>query len=330
MGVIDGHATRTTYAAASEIGCDPSTLGKWGARHGITVDANNQHRERVYGKISLPDTDRPPTDTELIAYLHSKGYSLTKNPEPTQKVHKLKNIKGSRLRLGVVSDTHLCSRYQQISHLHAAYNHFKQEGITDVLHAGDVTAGNGRVYAGQSFELFLVGADEQVKYAVENYPKVDGITTHIIAGNHDLSFMKSDGLDIVRMVAREREDWNYLGHYNASLEIGSVKVMLHHGDGGGSYARSYKLQKLIEQVAPDLKPNIFIGGHYHCNAILPMYRNVFSMLVGCFESQTPYLTRKGLYPEIGFYILEIMTDKEGVVSVKPEWIPNYVPIPNDF
>ena len=268
----------------------------------------------------------------MLKHLIAKGYNLAKHPEPTGGLHVLdaERFSGDSIRLGVVSDTHLCSKCQQLSHLHSAYAYFKEQGITDVLHAGDITAGNGKVYRGQEYELFLLGADAQAAYAIEHYPRIEGITTHVISGNHDLSFMKSDGLDIIRMIAREREDIDYLGPYNATLDMDSIRVMLHHGDGGGAYARSYKLQKLIEQLAPQNKPHIFITGHYHVNCWLPMYRNVSGFMVGCFESQTSYLLRKGLNPEIGFYVLDIIKDSTGIISVKPDWKSIFVPLEKDY
>jgi hypothetical protein len=35
-------------------------------------------------------------------------------------------------------------------------------------------------------------------------------------------------------------------------------------------------------------------------------------------------------PEIGGLIIEVKTDKMGILSVKSEWIPFYVPIKHDW
>ena len=91
-----------------------------------------------------------------------------------------------------------------------------------------------------------------------------------------------------------------------------------HPDGGVAYARSYRQQKIIEQLAPEKKPHILLIGHYHIENILPQYRNVYSILLPCFQAQTPYLRRKGLNPEVGAVIMEITPDSKGIFSIKVE------------
>lgn len=58
---------------------------------------------------------------------------------------------GTDFRIGVVSDTHLCSNEEALDELHCAYDIFKREGITTVLHAGDIVTGRG-IYRGQEAE----------------------------------------------------------------------------------------------------------------------------------------------------------------------------------
>jgi len=103
-----------------------------------------------------------------------------------------------------------------------------------------------------------------------------------------------------------------------------------HPDGGTPYARSYRLQKIIEQLSPENKPNILVAGHLHIEAILPMYRNVLGIQLPCFQAQTPYLARKGLYPELGAWILEFGVDDKGMTDVLYKHIPFYIPIKNDY
>jgi predicted phosphodiesterase len=287
-------------------------------------------------KLGLTQKNTQVSEETMLEHLLGKGYQLVKQAQVENKEFKMdtSRFSGDKIRLGVVSDTHLGSKYQQITFLNAAYDYFAEQGITDVLHAGDMVAGNGRVYRGQVYELFRQGADETIDYAVAHYPKRDGITTHVIAGNHDLSFLSSDGLDVVKAICSQRDDLSYLGHYSAMVTIGKLRIGLHHGEGGVSYARSYKLQKLIEQLSPDNKPHIFVLGHYHVVCELPMYRNVFGLMLPCFEDQTPYLVRKGLYPELGFYTLDVTMNpadrEDGTTGFEAKFHPFYVPKKNDY
>lgn len=121
----------------------------------------------------------------------------------------------------------------------------------------------------------------------------------------------------------------------ADVKVGGVKVYLTHGAGGVAYARSYKQQRRIEQFAPEQKPEVLLTGHYHSWSHLSMYRNVEAWTIGCFQSQTEYLKRLGLYPEIGGLILTFYKGTKGAdrpggfVRVVSEVVPFYVPVAED-
>lgn len=89
---------------------------------------------------------------------------------------------GKEYQFGAIGDTHLCSGKERLRELHTFYEICQRRGVKDVYNAGDIIAGMG-VYPGQEFELNVFGADNQVNYAVQNYPKVEGITTYFIGGN---------------------------------------------------------------------------------------------------------------------------------------------------
>ena len=165
-----------------------------------------------------------------------------------------------------------------------------------------------------------------------NYPK--GIPTWMISGNHDESLTASSGIEIVKEIAKEREDITYLGRYSANvmLQHGSTTVNMHHAAGGVAYALSYKMQKYIESMAPDEKPQVYLLGHYHTT--LQMFlRNIHGVQLGCFQAQTPYLKRKKLDPSIGGHIIEYevnATDGWTLKAFRAWFIPFYKPIKDDY
>ena len=134
----------------------------------------------------------------------------------------------------------------------------------------------------------------------------------------------------MKEVCSVREDMEYVGDYYATAVVDGIKIALMHGSGGVAYARSYKPQKIVEQLAPEQKPHMLFVGHWHVQAYIPAYRNVETFSMGCFQAQTPYLTRLGLFPNIGGVILEVITDETGIKSVKTEWVPFYIVKKNDF
>ena len=234
------------------------------------------------------------------------------------------------LRFALIGDTHFGSRYAQITHLHNFYDLCESLGITDVYHAGDITDGL-KMRPGHEYELYEISADGQCADVVKNYPRRKGITTHFITGNHDASLYKHVGFDIGSAIAKEREDMKYLGRDCAVVNLTpNCTLELRHPWDGCSYALSYKLQKAIEAMEADTKPNIFAVGNYH-KEITMFYRNIHGLLTGCFESQTPFMRGKGLAAIMGGFIVTIMVDKNGYIrGFSPMFIPYYSAIKDDW
>jgi DNA polymerase II small subunit/DNA polymerase delta subunit B len=269
---------------------------------------------------------------ELLKEVQGRGYFIARTPvEQSGQVFQgdLKRWNGRKYRFGVVSDTHLCSRYQQLTALWDFYRLLGRRHINTCFNCGDVVDGMG-VYRGQDFETFVHGADGQTEYAIDHYPKVKGVQTHVISGNHDLSFMATAGYNVVRKICEAREDMTFVGDYLAYIMIDTIKIALMHGAGANAYARSYKIQKVVENFSSESKPHFLFLGHYHVPNITPGYRNCESIQMSAFQAQTPYLATKGLQPWTAGLIVEIQTDDSGLAKVQYEWIPFYKPKKNDF
>ncbi len=267
---------------------------------------------------------------EVLPGLREKGYRIGEDDDDVSLQHiapvkhtLFKVLAGSKTRFGVVSDTHLNSNEEALDELNAAYDIFQKEGITEVWHAGDLSAGRG-VYRGQDAEIKNHTFDTQRDYCIQNYPVRDGIKTRMIGGNHDLEgeFGKI-GADLVQAVSNEREDVEYLGPYSAWINLATKQnpcwIHLLHGKGGGSYAFSYQAQKLAEGYAPGRKPACLILGHFHRKGNIEA-RGIEVIWPGCFEHRSSFMERLGLTPTVGFYILEFVIAKDGsLVQFIPHW-----------
>jgi predicted phosphodiesterase len=224
-------------------------------------------------------------------------------------------------RIGLVADPHLCSRFQQLTLLHDAYAEFDKRKVDFVLNAGDLVDGKN-MYRGQANEVFKQGADEQADYVIKTYPKLGGgVKTYIIGGNHDASFFRDSGLNIIRAVCKERKDLVDKGFFKAEFIIKGLRVGLQHPSGGVSYARSYKMQKIIENMMGFIHsiptaeaPILQLFGHWHIPCHLPSYMGIDAVSLPCFQSQTPYLEQKGLMPVVGYAIAEINLDGQKNLS----------------
>lgn len=267
-------------------------------------------------------------DRDIVAELEARGWIVTKDKPHLERQIKIGGSKKTgRVRFGVVSDTHLGNRHQQLTYWRDFTEKARAFGAEFMLHGGDVVDG-GHMHRDQEFELFKHGASAQGKYAAEVIPKLN--ETYLIGGNHDGSFHNEAGANVFDTITAKRPDLHFLGAPAATFTVGSLKIYLLHPEGGVPYARSYKLQKIVEQFAPDAKPHIFVAGHWHVTCYLPGYRNVESFSLGCFESQTPFLKRKGLAPVISGLLLDATYSDAGLERCQFEFLKYPTPLLEDY
>ena len=239
--------------------------------------------------------------------------------------------KGEKIiRFGLLGDTHINSKYTQLTHLHKSYDIFESEGIYTVYHTGDIDEGE-QMRPGHQYECYEQGADDHVKEIVRVYPKRERIKTNFITGNHDASIIKKCGYDIGYPIASQRNDMVYLGQSSAVINLTpNCTFELRHPLDGTAYSLSYKTQKMIEAMSGGEKPNVLATGHYHKAEYL-FYRNIHSFQTGCLCAQTPWMKGKQISAHMGVWIIEVHVDEEGTVTrIKQEFIPFYKAIVDDW
>lgn len=95
------------------------------------------------------------------------------------------------------------------------------------------------------------------------------------------------------MIAKDRDDIVYLGPDVADMRIGKLKIRLFHGSGGGAYAKSYKLQKYLDTIPLEERPDILQTGHIHQSFYMKQ-DHTHCFQTSCLEDQTPYCRSMGL------------------------------------
>jgi hypothetical protein len=234
------------------------------------------------------------------------------------------------IRFGLMGDTQINSKYTQITHLHKLYDIYQQEGIDTVYHTGDMDEGE-EMRMGHKYECYTQGVDDHIDEIEKVYPQRKGIKTHFITGNHDHSIFKRVGFDIGPVLASRRADMKYLGRDQAVIMLTpNCSLELRHPGDGTAYALSYKMQKMIEAMGADEKPNILAVAHYHKIEYL-FYRNVHAFQTGCFQGPTPFTVGKGISIHMGGWIIEVHVDDSGTITrIKQEMIPFYRAIKDDW
>lgn len=247
-------------------------------------------------------------DGELVDYIDGQIVKLTK-PLKSNDVYRISNNL-ERLRLLLISDTHLASKYDRLDILRYLYEKAEDKGVNFVLHSGDLTDGlSGRQQ--QLYDLKEASYTGQRDYVIDKYPKSD-IPTYLIAGNHDLWWVKQCGADIVKDICNSRDDLTYLGSDCEDLQIGKLKIRLYHGKGGGAYAKSYKLQKYLDAIPLEEKPHILQTGHIH-QAFYMKQDDTHCFQTSCLQDLTPFERSMGFNNDKSCWWVDVNFDNKGNV-----------------
>ena len=282
-------------------------------------------------EVSLNIISDLQKDGYLIDSFNGEVFQLSKNMKPEVK-EIVKEWNGCKhIRIGVVSDTHIGNVCTQMTFLRELYEKFDALGIKDVYHCGDISDGWYPNRSDQIYELFAHGADRQVKYICENYPRIEGMTTHFITGNHDYTFVRNTGYNIGPSIQMMRPDMKYLGHNNVKVWLTpNCDMEINHPADGASYAMSYSIQKYIDSMSGGNKPKILLNGHHH-KFLTMFYRNIHAIEVPCTEAQTPFMKSKRLAAHTGGLVLNIDVNEEGTIErFGVELIPLYKTLENDY
>lgn len=251
----------------------------------------------------------------LVELLKRKGYLfdildgkiIKVKPLKENEVYKIPNNL-NHLKLLLISDTHLGSKYDRLDILKYLYIKAEKAGVNYVLHSGDLTEGfSGRPQ--QIYELKEPSYTGQRDYVIKNYPK-SNIPTYIIAGNHDLWWIKRCGADIVKDICDNREDLHYLGSDCEDLEIGKLRIRMFHGVGGSAYAKSYKMQKYLDSIPVEERPHILQTGHTH-QAFYMKQGKTHCFQTSCLQDLTPYERSNGFNNDKSCWWVDVVMDKKG-------------------
>jgi predicted phosphodiesterase len=248
--------------------------------------------------------------------MHEEGYNIEfvngevvvlKTPKKQEDVYELPNDL-QHLKLLLISDTHLASKYDRLDILRYLYAKADELGVKHVLHSGDFTDGRSN-RPEQVYELREPSYEGQIEYCVDKYPHFEG-KTYVIQGNHDDWWYKSTGSEIVKAIAKQREDIVYLGADVADMKIGNLKIRLFHGSGGGAYAKSYKLQKYLDTIPLAERPDILQTGHIHQSFYMKQDKT-HCFQTSCLEDQTPYCRGMGLANDKSVWWVDVDFDDKG-------------------
>ena len=225
------------------------------------------------------------------------------------------------IKVMLISDTRFGSIYQQTTILNDMYLKAKEMGVKYVFLTGDVVEG---IYRGAksiyNTTLHKDGYDDQADYVAACFPRIQGITTYFVTGEHDLSFLKgTDKVDIGKLIAAKRDDMIYLGPKRKKVSFvtgdrrsGSISFYLQHSSGNVPYTISYKPQQKISSLRNEDKTDILVTSHFAaCDSFLR--RGVRSYQVPTVTATTDEMkdANTPVYNTIGAWVISLDRDKKG-------------------
>lgn len=245
------------------------------------------------------------------------------------------------IKVMLISDTRFGSIYQQTTILNDMYLKAKKMGVKYVFLTGDVVEG---IYRGAksiyNTTLHKDGYDDQADYVAACFPRIKGITTYFVTGEHDLSFLKgTDKVDIGKLIAAKRDDMVYLGPKRKKVSFvtgdrrsGSISFYLQHSSGNVPYTISYKPQQKISSLRNEDKTDILVTSHFAaCDSFLR--RGVRSYQVPTVTATTDEMkdANTPVYNTIGAWVVSLDRDKKGSLKRTSQmYIPYYKTIKDDY
>lgn len=283
---------------------------------GLSFNAIDRYR-RKYKEIYGENADLLFALKKQLTTEELKGLLRSSKQRPSAQEHK--NITGTKLKFGIISDTHTGHKEFKEHYLYTAFDTMEAEGCEFGFHAGDVTEGMMN-RPGHYFECDQYGYKAQRDEAVRvlSYWKKP---LYIMKGNHDASFDSKlgVGIDIVEDICDRVPNAMYLPGDPANITINGLRFRMFHGrDRGGSYAKSYRPQKILDSFGTDI-PNILITGHAH-DADFNKYKGCYIIDAGSIQRLTDFMRGNKLRADVGFWIVEIQQNEAGkIVAFTPTW-----------
>lgn len=236
---------------------------------------------------------------------------------PNQHYNFLGNIKTPFL---ICSDYHFGSYSFSEQGFKILMKDIEEYGIRDVIAPGDLLQSKN-VHRREASDLKYFNLDEQIdgflKKIENELPSKTKL--HTTLGNHEESVLGSlnIGLNILKRMAGMSPNIIYYGGV-AKLKLDNeFQLLMLHGSGGGSYADSYRIQKIYDTLLE--KPDIFVMGHLHLMDVISKPPNKHLIYAGTLQRENLFLINKGITTQVGWYIIEEYNgEKDKIIPHRPK------------
>jgi len=177
----------------------------------------------------------------------------------------------------------------------------EEYSVKDLLAVGDILQGRG-VHRVELIDLEEPDIQYQIDETVKWLSKFN-CRIHMVLGSHEEKIKGSThvGLDCLKLVSQRIEGASYYGAVAYFTIKKKFDLLMTHGSGGPSYARSYKAEKLWDALYE--KPNFYVLAHLHVLDVISKGQGHYIIQSGTLQRENSYLIWKGFTPQIGWIIL---------------------------
>jgi len=218
------------------------------------------------------------------------------------------------MKIAIIAEIRMGAYQAQISMLHWLYKVFEKEDVDCVIVAGGLTVGlptptlQPDIFKGD-WRRPRILAD----YVIKHFPCTKRFKTYVISNRREVASKTKEGINLLSLVAKGRDDISYVGDLEATFRFKSVllKIMAPWDDNSPKGA-SYGLQKIVDSVNTDPPPHIIVVGGMHKRSELPDYgeHGIYVYSVPSLHTQMRRQLRKGIRPHLGCLILELNFKKD--------------------
>ena len=278
--------------------------------------ANNEGK----GNEKLPEPNaviwKKLTDRLTLAEIKAFANGVTLNPNEGEQP--IIDFDCEEVTIGYCTDTHIGSIDFKDYLWESFLAECDKQQVSMILHSGDLIEGMSN-RPDQVYNLEDIGYSAQMDHA-ERLISMTDLPIYIVDGNHDRWGIKSGGIFVVKDLAGRIPNLHFIGHDNGDIIINNTKWRLWHGEDGSSYATSYRVQKVIESLPTDNKPDVLLCGHTH--KMVSLYtRGVNAVSGGALSFQSSWMRSKKLECHTGFYILKAGIKDGKIIYMEPRWYP---------
>lgn len=321
----------------------PARAGELSRTIGRAIKKSGSNRD--LGQDESSKNDKVLSVEEAIEELRKAGYEIVFNDvrrayelSGRQLKKKFKPIPLSILfkkksRFLLTSDWHIGHKGERPDLIREVYRIAEENTVEAIVHSGNLFEGVSS-YRGQHRDLIAHEIDEQRKRLLEIIPK-SPIPLIVIASplhEHDRAPYAYSGHDVVETFSEIAQLKGYpvvyLGGPHGAFEWKGVKYDVFHPRGGMPYGKTYRLQRIIEELVEHMlslaegERATFVG-HLHI-ATFMLFKGIAGFHVPALKDapEDEYIRSLGKMGQLGVWVVEFAFDElNNITKVELEYIP---------